>query len=72
MNLLECYIIKVLEERPLNQDELNEFKKFFGEEANDFVFVKWEYDCYGSHEIIEEYYPKEKWDSIVKKGYELR
>ena len=67
MNLLEHYIKEIIEERPLNEKERKEFKT----NPDDWVYVKWKYNCYGSKQISEDYYPKTYWEKIKKQGYAL-
>ena len=51
MNLLEHYVVQVFEERQLNPEETEHYRKYT---PADLVFVKWEYNCYGCHKVVEE------------------
>jgi hypothetical protein len=69
MNVLEHYVVKVFEERQLNPEETEHYRKYT---PADLIFVKWEYNCYGSHGVVEEVLWKKNWEEIKKRGYDLR
>lgn len=69
MNILECYIVKIFEERELTEEERAEFTLV---NPDELIFVKWEYNCYETHTIVEDYVFKTVWEEIKRRGYALR
>ena len=71
MNVLEHYVVKVFEERPLTEEESKEALKY-KMNPEKFIVVSWEYNCYGDHRTIEEIILKSRWEEIKRRGYDLR
>jgi hypothetical protein len=72
MNLLECYIEKIFEERDLTDEEKLDWSQYSKVDPDDLIFVRWKYNCYGSYSIASDYMLKTTWEEIKKKGYNLR
>lgn len=70
MNILEHYIVEILEKRPLNEKEIGWAVKA-GRNPDDYIYVKWIYDCYGSKQTTDDYYIKSDWEKIEARGYAL-
>lgn len=70
MNILEHYIVEILEKRQLNDAEQNLAKKV-GRNPDDYIYVKWIYNCYGDEQTTYDYYLKSDWEKIETYGYAL-
>lgn len=68
MNILEHYIVEILEKRQLDEKESSRAKAA-GCEPEDYIYVKWIYNCHGDKKAIEDYYIKSEWDKIEACGY---
>ena len=72
MNVLECYIEEIYEERELTPEEWSEWKAYTTINPDDIIFVHWKYNCYGSCTNVKDYMRKSEWEEIKKRGYDLR
>lgn len=70
MNILEHYIVEILEKRPLNEKETG-WAENAGRDPKDYIYVKWIYNCYGSKQTTDDYYIKSDWEKIEACGYAL-
>ena len=68
MNMLEHYIVEILEKRPLNEKE-SSWAKAAGRDPEDYIYVKWIYNCYGAKQTTDGYYVKSDWEKIEINGY---
>ena len=70
MNILEHYIVEILEKRQLNEKE-SSLAKVAGRDPEDYIYVKWIYNCHGAKKATEDYYIKSDWEKIEALGYAL-
>ena len=68
MNILEHYIVEILEKRKLNEKEKN-WAKTAGRNPDEYIYVKWIYDCHGSKHSFADYYIASDWEKIESRGY---
>lgn len=71
MNFLEHYIVEVYLVRELDDKEKQEFENE-KLNPNDWVYVEWLSDCYGSKEVFKDYELKSRWEKGIIDGYLLR
>lgn len=70
MNVLKCYITKVIYEIPYNFKEHCKNQEVFEKYKDDeFLEVCFDYDCYGVVSNGTGIYQKSKWEKIKERGY---
>ena len=55
MNVLECHIIEIFEERELTEEEKAEWNQYSEVDPNDLLFVCWKYNSYDSCSVVSDY-----------------
>lgn len=66
MNLVECYILKVLEK----VDVTEQYKMIVNPDIQGKVYnIHYEYDCYGSIRDTWTIRTESEWDEIMSNGY---
>lgn len=68
MNILEHYVVEILEKRQLNEKERG-WSKAAGRNPDEYIYVKWIYDCHGSKQVFADYYISSDWEKIESCGY---
>ena len=70
MNLLEHYIVEIYLVRELDEKEKQEFENE-KLNPNDWVYVEWLSNCYGSKKVLKDYELKSRWKQGIIDGYLL-